>query len=63
MLSDIIYCKNNIGQWQYLSRDNPYQLYFWEPVVNKLDNQKLKSIYLMNKPIIYEYIVFFHPFN
>jgi len=41
---DIIYCKNNIGQWQYLSRDNPYQLYFWEPVVNKLDNQKLDSL-------------------
>ena len=44
LCDDIIYCKNNIGQWQYLSRDNPYQLYFWEPVVNKLDNEKLNAI-------------------
>ncbi len=44
LCDDIIYCKNNIGQWQYLSRDNPYQLYFWEPVVKNSDNQKLNSL-------------------
>ena len=44
LCDDIIYCKNNIGQWQYLSRDNPYELYFWEPVIDKLDNKKLDSM-------------------
>lgn len=41
---DIIYLKNDNNEWFFLSKDNPYNLYFWEPVVKKKDTQKLNSI-------------------
>ena len=41
---DIIYLKNNKNEWYFLSKDNPYNLYFWEPIVKKTDIQKLDSI-------------------
>jgi len=40
----IIYLKNNKNEWYFLSKDNPYNLYFWEPIVKKSDIQKLDSI-------------------
>ncbi len=40
----IIYLKNNKNEWSFLSKDNPYNLYFWEPIVKKTDIQKLDSI-------------------
>jgi hypothetical protein len=44
MHDDIIYLKNNKNDWYFLSKDNPYNLYFWEPIVKKTDIQKLDSI-------------------
>jgi hypothetical protein len=44
MHDDIIYLKNNKNEWYFLSKDNPYNLYFWEPIVKKTDIQKLDSI-------------------
>jgi hypothetical protein len=44
MYDDIIYLKNNKNEWYFLSKDNPYNLYFWEPIVKKTDTQKLDSI-------------------
>ena len=41
---DIIYLKNNKNDWYFLSKDNPYNLYLWEPIVKKTDIQKLDSI-------------------
>jgi hypothetical protein len=41
---DIIYLKNNNNDWYFLSKDNPYNLYLWEPIVKKTDIQKLDSI-------------------
>ena len=41
---DIIYLKNNKNEWYFLSKDNPFNLYFWEPIVKKTDIQKLDSI-------------------
>ena len=41
---DIIYLKNNKNEWYFLSKQNPYNLYFWEPIVKKTDIQKLDSI-------------------
>ena len=41
---NIIYLKNNKNEWYFLSKDNPYNLYFWEPIVKKTDIQKLDSI-------------------
>jgi len=41
---DIIYLKNNKNDWYFLSKDNPYNLYLWEPIVKKTDVQKLDSI-------------------
>jgi hypothetical protein len=41
---DIIYLKNIKNEWYFLSKDNPYNLYFWEPIVKKTDIQKLDSI-------------------
>jgi hypothetical protein len=41
---DIIYLKNNNNDWYFLSKDNPYNLYLWEPIVKKTDVQKLDSI-------------------
>ena len=41
---DIIYVKNNKNEWYFLSKQNPYNLYFWEPIVKKTDIQKLDSI-------------------
>jgi hypothetical protein len=41
---NIIYLKNNKNEWFFLSKDNPYNLYFWEPIVKKTDTQKLDSI-------------------
>ena len=43
MHDDIIYLKNNKNEWYFLSKDNPYNLYFWEPIVKKTDIQKLDS--------------------
>ena len=34
---DIIYVKNNKNEWYFLSKQNPYNLYFWEPIVKKTD--------------------------
>jgi len=44
MYDDIIYLKNNKNEWYFLSKDNPYNLYFWEPIVKKTDIQKLDTI-------------------
>ncbi len=44
MHDGIIYLKNNKNEWSFLSKDNPYNLYFWEPIVKKTDIQKLDSI-------------------
>ena len=44
MHDDIIYLKNNKNEWYFLSKDNPYNLYFWEPIVKKTDIQKLDLI-------------------
>lgn len=44
MHDDIIYLKNNKNEWFFLSKNNPYNLYFWEPIVKKTDIQKLDSI-------------------
>jgi hypothetical protein len=44
MHDDIIYLKNNKNEWSFLSKNNPYNLYFWEPIVKKTDIQKLDSI-------------------
>lgn len=44
MYDGIIYLKNNKNEWSFLSKDNPYNLYFWEPIVKKTDIQKLDSI-------------------
>jgi len=41
---DIIYLKNNKNEWYFLSKQNPYNLYFWEPIVKKTDIQKLDSL-------------------
>lgn len=41
---DIIYLKNDKNEWFFLSKDNPYNLYFWEPIVKKTDIQKLDLI-------------------
>ena len=41
---DIIYLKNNKNDWYFLSKQNPYNLYFWEPIVKKTDMQKLDLI-------------------
>ena len=41
---DIIYLKNNKNEWYILSKVNPYNLYFWEPIVDKADTRKLDSI-------------------
>jgi hypothetical protein len=41
---DIIYLKNNKNDWYFLSKDNPYNLYLWEPIVKKTDIEKLDSI-------------------
>ena len=41
---DIIYLKNSKNEWFFLSKDNPYNLYFWEPIVKDSDTQKLNSI-------------------
>jgi len=42
--NDIIYLKNNQNEWYFLSKQNPYNLYLWEPIVKKTDIQKLDSI-------------------
>jgi len=44
MHDGIIYLKNSKNEWYFLSRENPYNLYFWEPIVKKTDIQKLDSI-------------------
>ena len=44
MHDDIIYLKNNNNEWYFLSKQNPYNLYFWEPIVKKSDIQKLDSL-------------------
>jgi hypothetical protein len=44
MHNDIIYLKNIKNEWYFLSKDNPYNLYFWEPVVKKTDIKKLDLI-------------------
>ena len=44
MHDNIIYLKNSKNEWFFLSKDNPYNLYFWEPVVKKNDTKKLDSI-------------------
>jgi hypothetical protein len=44
MHDSIIYLKNIKNEWYFLSKDNPYNLYFWEPIVNKTDIQKLDLI-------------------
>ena len=44
MHDNIIYLKNNKNEWFFLSKDNPYNLYFWEPIVKDSDTQKLNSI-------------------
>jgi len=44
MHDGIIYLKNSKNEWYFLSRDNPYNLYFWEPIVKKIDIQKLDTI-------------------
>ena len=41
---NIIYLKNIKNEWYILSKDNPYNLYLWEPIVKKTDVQKLDSI-------------------
>jgi hypothetical protein len=40
----VIYLKNNKNEWYFLNKDNPYNLYFWQPIVKKTDIQKLNSI-------------------
>lgn len=41
---DIVYLKNAKNEWYFLSKENPYNLYFWEPIVKKTDIEKLDSI-------------------
>ena len=41
---NIIYLKNAKNELYFLSKENPYNLYFWEPIVKKKDIQKLDSI-------------------
>jgi hypothetical protein len=44
MHDDIIYLKNNKNEWYFLIKQNPYNLYLWEPIVKKTDIQNLDSI-------------------
>jgi hypothetical protein len=44
MHDGIIYLKNDKNEWFFLNKDNPYNLYFWEPIVKKTDTQKLDLI-------------------
>ncbi len=44
MHDGIIYLKNNKNEWYFLSKQNPYNLYLWEPIIKNTDIQKLNSI-------------------